>query len=1142
MVNITKKGGRSDGKPNRKRIDSFLNQRKEFEIMKKTKKLIALLLSFIMIICSFPMTAFAESLESLGELQADESVEATNEESTENEQKWYVIDKQEIISDQVIGNVVEVTSLREENVKHFRLSDGTYEAIVYAEPVHRKDKDGVWQEIDNTIELQNYRGLAKYETQDLRISFASSFRANSEIFTLNENGYSVSMSLLSNGIEDDVISASPTELSPIPIVNNSSSVRNTTKFDSLEEAKNIDNRASIVYNNIRENTNIEYVLRGNDVKENIIITAPCEEYEYVFQLNLSGLSAIMTENGEVLLKDADTDEIKYVIPAPYMYDANGVYSYDVSYTLEQVKDEIYLLAVTADSEWINSTDRAFPVVIDPTISYRGVCYDSYVDANFPNTNFGQNSVMWVTNSCAAFIKIDMPNLPEGSTISIAYLNVPYYYNITSGSMMATAHQITENWSESNITFNNYPDVSTSTLDMVSMPAGSNITASSPGTAKFKITDLFKSWYNGTPNYGVMIMRRPSAMGENLSVLLKARESSTECAYLSISYSYYLPDGVYAFENVGMDNSWIKLSNNGINDYMAGNRLKYEGSSVDPSDPEIFDRTRLFKITRIGNTTRYTIRSMIDNNISFNIVDGKVIATDIPSVDSQVAVSDTFNIEGNGYGFTISPCNSSYVLSMYDLSVNNISYEAKSNASLYAAWDLKQYTGAEAKGYELLSNAYPFMVGETATFRAAVWSTEAGCNYPNLSVKSEYSSKISFQWDSNNRSAAVEFLNPGQITISCKIYDQNMNEYYGWSARYNIQQIRDGECFIKNAALNKYIQIEKDAESYYLSGNTIEAWDFDGEEYQKWEISYISDGYYKIVSVQSNMALTVPSNHVNGEGQLIQEYYHGYNRQLWKIVRSSSSRYVLIPKSNETYNSNWCVSVVSQSSENTDSFNVQQGLYSDDSNYSDEWYLEFIWDSAFIALPEEYDRSSFFSTAIDYLENIGYINNFDNHTTVSYGMSQNDFLNYMRHSKITVVRTHGSKTSISLTGDSLTRTELLALPADTLEYSELIIYGACETAKGGENDANLVTATVSAGARTVIGFENPVYAYGCNRWCLKFFEYYALYYNDESKTIYDVCYDTDLYMKSDIYYQGVSDDGSLISLANFVIAGEQTFPQ
>ena len=215
--------------------------------MKKSKKIIALLLSLIMIICSLPITAFAEGL---GELQADESVEIINDESTESEQKWYVIDEQEIISDQVIGNVVEVTSLREENVKHFRLSDGTYEAIVYAEPVHRKDANGEWQEINNNIELQNHKGLTKYSTQDSRISFADSFKANSDIFTLSENGYSVSMSLLNNKTDDEILSDSAATLISTTTVNNFSTARTATKFDTLEEAKSIDNRASIVYNNI----------------------------------------------------------------------------------------------------------------------------------------------------------------------------------------------------------------------------------------------------------------------------------------------------------------------------------------------------------------------------------------------------------------------------------------------------------------------------------------------------------------------------------------------------------------------------------------------------------------------------------------------------------------------------------------------------------------------------------------------------------------------------------------------------------------------------------------------------------------------------------------------------------------------------
>lgn len=42
----------------------------------------------------------------------------------------------------------EVVALREENIKHFDMGDGTYQAVVYAHPVHELDADGNWQNID----------------------------------------------------------------------------------------------------------------------------------------------------------------------------------------------------------------------------------------------------------------------------------------------------------------------------------------------------------------------------------------------------------------------------------------------------------------------------------------------------------------------------------------------------------------------------------------------------------------------------------------------------------------------------------------------------------------------------------------------------------------------------------------------------------------------------------------------------------------------------------------------------------------------------------------------------------------------------------------------------------------------------------
>ena len=44
-----------------------------------------------------------------------------------------------------------MVELREENVKQFRLEDGTYVAAQYEKPVHYLDENNMWQNIDNTL-------------------------------------------------------------------------------------------------------------------------------------------------------------------------------------------------------------------------------------------------------------------------------------------------------------------------------------------------------------------------------------------------------------------------------------------------------------------------------------------------------------------------------------------------------------------------------------------------------------------------------------------------------------------------------------------------------------------------------------------------------------------------------------------------------------------------------------------------------------------------------------------------------------------------------------------------------------------------------------------------------------------------------
>ena len=902
---------------------------------KTMKKIIALLLTVIIVICSLPMTAFANTLEST-------FLESENEAVNEGNENWHLIDEQEIVTDEIIGSVSEVESLREENVKHFRLPDGTYEAVVYSQPVHRKDKEGVWRDIDNTIELKTYAKASKYATRDSRVTFADRFTNNADLFTLSENGYSISMQLLSNGNEfDNEMETTDFGSLSTPIVNNRSEKRTSTIFNSIDEAKKIDNKSSIVYNNIRKNINIEYVLNGNDVKENIIVNAPCESYEYIFQITLDGLFAELSNNGEILVKDNTTKDTEYIIPAPYMYDANGTYSYDVSYTLEQVKDEIYLLVVSADSKWINSEDRAFPVVIDPTFEHYTVYYDSYIDANNPTDTFGYDPIMWVSNDCAAFIQMDLPQLPDGATVNSAYLHIPYYYHITTGALSAALYDVTEQWYESSICFDNFPNVG-NIVSTGMLVASTNITENNPGMARFTITSLVNQWYGGTPNYGVMLTRRKSSVATNQSVILKSYEAYDEPTYISIDYTYYLPDGVYALQNDSYYNQWMSIEDDSC---WSGNNLQQEYSSISPLDTTELDRSRLFKITRIPGTPRYTIRSMLNNTITFEFVGNEIITKEISAFDDAVPNSNTFSIEWQGDRFLISPYGSSYVIGTTSETDANLAPVLKANATAASHWCLEQYTGTHEYGYELFSTKDPFIVGENATFITAVWSTKIGYNYPVLFVPTEYSSKISFEWNTSNRSAAVKFLSPGQITIGCSIYDQNMEDYYGISARYNILPIREGTYYIQNAQTQKYVTEQGFSSSV---GGTISQDEYNDGILQQWAISYVSGLYVTIKSVTNNMYLGVDPNDSTNIVQCSQ--VNNYSQ--WKLEITEKGNFKFTCKAFENNDS---VLATTNNIALTMSIYVNNG-YEDACDY-DEWYLvkkiisiENYYDSTFVNIP------------------------------------------------------------------------------------------------------------------------------------------------------------------------------------------------
>ena len=84
----------------------------------------------------------------------------------------------------------EEVALRDENVKHFNLGANRRQAVVYSQPVHFRDSEGHWQEIDNTLEsaiTAQGRRVLRNRAGRMRVEFPQQADGGS-MASITENG------------------------------------------------------------------------------------------------------------------------------------------------------------------------------------------------------------------------------------------------------------------------------------------------------------------------------------------------------------------------------------------------------------------------------------------------------------------------------------------------------------------------------------------------------------------------------------------------------------------------------------------------------------------------------------------------------------------------------------------------------------------------------------------------------------------------------------------------------------------------------------------------------------------------------------------------------------------------------------------
>ena len=375
------------------------------------------------------------------------------------------------------------------------------------------------------------------------------------------------------------------------------------------------------------------------------------------------------------------------------------------------------------------------------------------------------------------------------------------------------------------------------------------------------------------------------------------------------YPAVLADGVYAIKNIGNSSGSTGFYlDTALAHWLPGYNMQQYKFTNGGSPLDNFSTSALFKITRNPSTGSYIIRIMRNNVLSFGIhvnSDGsnEILTKKIPLDDSEVALSDTYTITTSGSGYKICKYGTTNLIAAKDTTASGAagapdSYLYASSAiGDHARWTFSAYTGPERNEMTMLGSG-SLEVGKTSTLDPVFYSTRPGYNVVSLNMSQVPTSYYHLSGPSDY---GIYSLTPHKGTAwTVGIFLKNGTSANASSILVKLETwnialpIDEGIYFFENAQFpGKYMQIDDDS-SLSTNGAIMELWDFDADDDQRWELDHISDGKYKILSVESGKALTAPSS-VNGS--VTQKTYTGATNQLWYITANTNGSYTL---TNSTY--------------------------------------------------------------------------------------------------------------------------------------------------------------------------------------------------------------------------------------------------
>lgn len=299
----------------------------------------------------------------------------------------------------------EVDDERTLTSKTFRKVDGTYEMAMYQDVIHYED-NGKLKNINNSL----FDNGTDFENKDnkFKVKFPKKLDDNKKI-KLSMDGYSIDWNILN--IDSSNIEFDDTEITP----------------NNIKELTHINQ--SLIYSNIQPNVDIEYIITGSKVKENIILNEYVPNFSLSFEYKLKDLTLEKDEAGNIVFIN-DSGEVVFTFEDLYMLDAEYNESFNVKFSYVQTGNKEYSITITPSDEWLHTA--VYPVKVDPSIVLDGAFITNDIKDKYTLGTSSNDTADYIkvgnngSLTYKSYIEISMGSIPNESIVTYAHLKLRTY--------------------------------------------------------------------------------------------------------------------------------------------------------------------------------------------------------------------------------------------------------------------------------------------------------------------------------------------------------------------------------------------------------------------------------------------------------------------------------------------------------------------------------------------------------------------------------------------------------------------------------------------------------------------------------------------------------------------------------------------